>query len=494
MATLPVIEQRTRVSGVGDGPGPMDQSGLLALGQAFKSVANDVAAVKVNDIENSWQLADTTAKTLGALNEYATSLQADEDYDSHGAKFVAKAQEIEKETRGTIKSPLMYKIWQEDFRRAAAHAELGVAVTAQKLKTDRVRSDLTDTLQSLSGLVGVNETQDAIVHAQARLAVERNAASGNLTYAEKSGLLRKFDSDAAETSIRRDMLANPEIAEAKLATRAYPGLTGEAEAIWAQRASTASEAASRRRLADEEHAQRIGEHAVKIAGDQAAKELDQLGPGNLTASAIEQRRDVLSESDYRYFYRELRNPSGSESAPGNVPLYANLRERAGRGEDVRDEARVALTKGAIRSSDYDRIVGEVESERPGWRTLGASYLSTVSGYSELNPTPGAAQLKAAMLDEWSQWADGHKNATSDEARKMYQAIGDSHQLADSAVKQLTLPWPTYGVGDRAAIDLAATAQRAKAALDAGEITPEEYVRQGAIWKQWNDLYKGQPPK
>lgn len=489
MARLPIIEQRSRISGVGLGPGPTSDVGTQALGRAIQEVGRDAVTLKVDQAQKSWQLADSLARSVGELNTYRESLGSDDDFDTQGQRYVDKAKEIEERYGSELggKGPI-HKIWQGEFRRAAAAGELGVAVDAQKRKVEKVRTDLGNTMEQLAELSGVSPEQDDVVRGQALLAIEGNREAGNLSYAERDALLQRFDNATDETRVRRDMTADPLGAEQKMLTGDYPRLTGERRAVWQQRVSAAAESAERRQVADAEHQQRLAEHEQKLAGDEAAKSGDRLfAKGKLSPAWIEANRDTLSQQDYRYFYGVLRNPPGSDSAPGNVPLYADLRDRAGRGEDVRTDAREALVQGAIRASDYDRIVGEVEAERPGWRRAGETYLKAITGYSDLNPTPGAAQLWATVSDEWSQWSDQHKNATPDEARKAYLSIGESHQLADQSVKQITLPWPKYGVGSRAAIDLKATAARTRAAFDAGEITQDEYNRQAEIWKQWNDI-------
>lgn len=490
MPQLPDIEQRRSAQAAGLGPGPTGDTGVAQLGEALHQVGRTLQAAKVKEIEQSYELADATARSLSDLQAFADALVSDEDYASHGQKFVEHAREIEAGYKDSFSSPLAFKVWRNDFRAAASRGELAVAVQAEKLKTQRVKTDLGATLLSLSNLIGVNEEQDRIVRARARLAIEQNADAGNLSYDEKAQLIRTFDENAAETSIRRDMIADPAMAERKLAAGAYPELSGEQAAIWAQRVSSAAEAAERRQIAEEQRLQRAAEHELVLAGQEAAKSGDRLlANDQLNADWIEANRDVLAEDDYRYFYKQITDPPGETSRPANVEAYANLRERAGSGEDVRQEARQLLFGGDIRVQDYEKLLGEVEAERPGWRSLGTQYLATISGYSDINPTPGAAQLKAAMLDEWGQWADGHPNATPDEARKMYLAIGESHQLADEAVKRLTYPWPTYGVGSRQTIDLAETARRTRAAHDAGEISDDEYQRQAQIWQQWADLAK-----
>jgi hypothetical protein len=140
-----------------------------------------------------------------------------------------------------------------------------VQIGAQKLKAQKVRSEIGNTLFDLSQLTGVDPETDAAVRNQARIAVEGSAKAGNLSFDEKNTLLTKFDTDASEASIRRDMIADPEGAEMKLASGAYPRLSGEAQAIWAQRVSSAAYTAQQRRLAEEDRTLRSGRQGEEAA-------------------------------------------------------------------------------------------------------------------------------------------------------------------------------------------------------------------------------------
>lgn len=492
MGRIIQYDQQTSASGAGLGPGPTGAGrGISALGEALQTVSDNDTKLKVDQIQHSWELADATAKSLGELEQFRQSLAADDDFDSHAPKFQAKAQEIEEQVKSRLgNGTMLYGIWKQDFRRAAQVGNTQVAIESQKLKTAKVQADLGNTLQDLSSLTGLSPEVDDIVRAQARIAIEANAAAGNLDYTQRNTLINKFDQDSAEASIRRDILSDPELAEKKLAAGMYPKLTGEQQAIWAGRITSAAEARQRRAIAEEDHAMRRAEHQIKLAGDEASKVGDlMLAQGGLTPAWVEANRRVLDPADYRYFQKAL---SGEGDAPSDPTVYVDLRDRAGRGEDVRDEARKELHSGRLRKADLDKIYAEVETSRSGWYKQGKDYLTAMSGYSEINPTIGAAQDKAAMHEEWAQWADAHKNATAAEASRAYQDIATSHQLADKAVKLFTLPKPRFLVGERDKPDIDATEDATMKALKEGRITEDEAAQQALILRAWRKTFTENP--
>lgn len=249
------------------------------------------------------------------------------------------------------------------------------------------------------------------------------------------------------------------------------------------------ESEQRMRLTREDRAYRDAERAEREVQDATSKEGDKLlAEGKLSAQWIESKRNRLSADDYRYYYRAL---SGDGSGPRNVELYANLRERAGRGENVRDEARAALTRGAIGTSDFDRIVGEVEGQRPGWYKRGLDFISTSAAVSDLNPDPAAAQRKAAMLDDWNDWADENQKASDTEARDAYKRIVEEYQIVDTRNFTLTKRAPRFLVGSRTAPDLDATEAATVAAFEDKAISEEEFERQALLLQEWRDALASQ---
>jgi len=244
---------------------------------------------------------------------------------------------------------------------------------------------------------------------------------------------------------------------------------------------TAVEQMQRRIAVEEEGAFSRQMRQQKIMGDAATKDGDKLlAEGNLTTAWIEAHRNVLDPTDYRYFYTKLKGGDGEASAPRDVPLYSDLRDRAGRGEDVRDEARDALKQGSIRVADYDRLTSEVESEHAGWYKRGSEYITSMSGASLLNPDPAAPQLKASMLDAWGDWARQHPKATDREAQSAYQDIVSHNML----VQRAGLPLPKFLVGGRFSPDLQATAKATVAAHQKGEMKDEDYAREMEVLLRW----------
>lgn len=285
-----------------------------------------------------------------------------------------------------------------------------------------------------------------------------------------------------------NMLANR---QTPLAQAYFNANQGELDATGRDKILNKIDSTMRSEWADMERLQTLTDKQKKDAANAVSKDGDKLlANGQLSARWIEQNRAVMDPNDYRYFYQKLQNPGGGE-APRNISLYADLRDSAGRGEDVRDDSRAALQRGDIRVADYDRLVTEVESEHPGWYKQGADYIKSMSGMSLLNPPPDAPQRYARLMDEWGDWRDTHKEATQAQAQVAYQDLVASRMLVDRA----GLPPLKYLVGDALQPDIEATKKATDAAFQRGEITPEAYQRQKDILVQyWRTMPKAPPKK
>lgn len=483
MPAIPQYQQRTQASSGELGPGPQRSAGA-----EFQLAAElSRTAEKIQLSNESWKLADATAKATGELEQFRGALDADEDFDTQSTRFLENAKQVQEKYAAQL-GGLSARVFKDDFTRISQSNGVQVAINAQKNKALKVRTELGGTLFDLSQLTGNDPVTDDALRSQARLAVEASEAGGNLNPAEKQALLMKFDTDSSEAAIRRDMLADPEGAERKLAAGLYPRLSGESQAIWAQRVSSAAYTAQQRRLAEEDREVRLNDKARKEVGDELAKQGDALLARNaLTPAWIEKNHRALSPEDYRYFYRRLTGGDGD--APRDATLYANLRERSGRGEDVRDEARQALQRGEIRTSDFDRILGEVEGARPGWYKRGSEYISTYAAVSDLNPDPAAAATKATMLDQWADWAGEHPKSTDREAQAAYQDIVTQNSL----VQMNGLPMPRHAVGNRLNLNLDATEEALVKAFKEQRIDQPEFERQAALIQRWRDAMQPQAP-
>jgi hypothetical protein len=254
---------------------------------------------------------------------------------------------------------------------------------------------------------------------------------------------------------------------------------------------SAVEAMQRRVILEEEQQYQRQDRERRRVSDVVTKEGDRLyATAALTPAWIESNRATLSPEDYRYFYRKLRGEDGS--GPSDPIAYADLRDRAGRGEDVRTEARELLQRGQIGASDYDRILGEVEGERPGWYKRGKEFISTSAAVSDLNPDPAAAQRKAAMVNDWDEWAQLHPKATDAEARQAAERLVQEFAIVDTSRFTLTKRAPQFLVGGRTAPDLDATAVATVKALEEGRIDRTEFERQASLIKEWEDAMKLAP--
>lgn len=248
------------------------------------------------------------------------------------------------------------------------------------------------------------------------------------------------------------------------------------------------EKAQRENIVTEDRQYQVAERGRKKIADEFSKEGDQLlFSGELTPQWIEQNRRSMDPADVRFFYQKLGG-GGSDDGPRDPMRYVELRDAAGRGTDVRDDARDALRKGQIRTSDYDRIIGEVEQSRPTWYRRGSEYISTSAAVSDLNPDPAAAQRKASMLDDWNDWANENQKATEQDAQNAYQRIVKEYAIVDYGKMALMKRAPQFLSGTRNVPDFDATEMATVRAFNEQRITREEFERQAKLIKEWRDAF------
>lgn len=247
------------------------------------------------------------------------------------------------------------------------------------------------------------------------------------------------------------------------------------------------------RVSQAEQARKQADRLEKEVNEHFSKEGDKLlTAGKLSPAWIEKNRANMSASDYRYFHRALR--SGEESAPTNPVVYSDLRERAGSGEDVRSEARQALTQSRIKISDYEKIVNAVESNNAvgtSWYKRGTSYIRDTLKPSDMNYDPAAAQRMASAMDDWTAWAANNKAATDDEAQNEYKRLTAEYGLIDFQNMVLTKRKPSFLVGGRQAPDLDATEDATVEAFTAGAMTEAEFNRQSQLIQEWREAMEAQ---
>lgn len=494
MPRIPEYQQRTSAQGpislAPASPQLADQEGLAALGQAIAGTGELLTRLKEHD--RALQVASLAADSETQLAKFAQDLATDSDYGTHVDRYQQAVKGYEDQVTGSVKDRAVVNLWRADFKQQALRRELEVRKSAITGLVGVQKATLDSNLAAFSSLAGEDPENDALLREKGRLAISQAFTSGVLSPTEAVDLDQRFRSDIISARVRRDIAKDPDGTIQRLLTDDYKDLSGDDRAKWIDKANAAAESVQRQRIADSERDHRLAEREQKEIEESTAKTGDSLAAeGKLSPAWVEAHREALSKEDFRYFYKVA---TGVEEGPREAMTYADLRSRAGQGQDIRGEARTALQMNRITRSDFDRLLGEVEAQYPGWKKVGDTYLSTVSGYSEINPQPGAAQTKAAMLDQWTQWAAEHPKATDEEARKAYVGIADNYNLAGNATKLFTLPTPKFMVGSRTEMDLDATEAETMKALDEGRITPEEAAKQAVLMQEWRSVFVGEKQK
>jgi hypothetical protein len=485
---IPTYEQQTSAGGflrVSPNVGPRG-AGLSALGEGLTQVADVLARQKEQDAaveatvalskaQSDWQktLYERQQAAEPGAPEFTAAVQADFDkYSSEvlkGAK-TRRAQVFLTERLAAFRGDLTTKAMEFE-------AEARVAHRGQQLQNGLDNFGTSVDLDPMSWQQRAAEATTLIDGMQMpeQERIEKRKAATTFLMSRAAVAMGRQDPDAV---LRR--LTQPEEGDTL-----FRNLTPEAR----DAVLKAVESEQRARWQEEDRAYQDTLRAEREVQDEASKDMDRtLASGGLSARWLEANRERLSAEDYRYGYRRL---TGGEEADTNPQVYADLRTRASNGEDVRGDARDALLKGRIKTSDFDRLLGEVEATRPNWYKRGAQYLSTSSGYSDLNPTPAAAQTKAAMLEDWHEWADQNPKATDQQASEAYKRIAKERSLIDTQTMTITMRAPRFLVGNRAAPDIDATRAATVKAFQEGRIDRAEFDRQARLLKEWEQAMQRQ---
>lgn len=460
---------------------------LSTLGKATERLAQ--VGIQVYEHDRKLKLTKLAIDSQKELQDLAVSFETDRDYDTQPQRYREKVAEITKRIQDTTNDQRLVRSWQSEMAADIAKGEFEVRRNALKGKIGENRAILGETLDNYASLAGGGE--DDVVRSKGLKALDDAYQAGILSPEELQTRSQKFRSDIVAAGVRREILNDPDLAEQKLLSGEFPDLSGQDRLVWTERATARADSLRRQRLAEEDRAIRIQERVDREREREFSKVGDQLfARGQLTARWVEDNRENLSPDDFRYFYRKL---SGDEANTDPL-VYSYLREKAGRGEDVREEARSALQRGQIKTSDFDRITGEVEQQRPGWYKRGSQFISTSSAVSDLNPDPASAQRKAAMLDDWYRWSSENPKATDEQAEREYRRIVQEYGIVDLRNMTLTKRAPTYLVGTRNEPDIDATERATVKAFTDGLISRQELERQAALLKEWRRVLESSKPQ
>lgn len=470
----PVVQARA--------PRVIDQSGDI-LAEGIGRAASTVSQIGAQFLQRQDQFATASARSeiLQADVAVRKSLENDSDYSTYETRYTDAMQKAREAATAKIRSKTDRALFDEQAKLDIERGSASVREAARTREVDVSRANLDSTLEGnrTSALEARDEptrtafiqaTQDAIAGAQAK---------GYLTAQEAVNTRQKWTSAYAESFVSMQ----PVDEQLKLLAKPSAGTVGSY--IDPAKRVDMIDSAQRQRLAEEDHAWALSQRAKAQMHENASKDLDHaLAAGQLTPAWIEANRNRLSADDYRYGYKALESDAAT-----SPDLYADLRERASLGQDIRIDARAALTGRRISRGDYDRLVSEVESERPGWYKRGSSFISTASGVSDLNPDPAGAQRKASMLDDWATWANENPKATDAQAQDSYKRIVREYSIVNYNNMALMKRAPRFLVGDRNTPDLDATENATVKAFQSGQIDKAEFDRQAQLLKEWRAAWQ-----
>lgn len=469
---LQSVAGETLGAGLGNAGGLLHRIELEERDKADRAAVIDATSMLTAAENELLYNPESGAYSKQGKNAFNLSGQVLPEYDKRAGKII-----------GELKTPRQKQIFAERLKeqRGRVERDLGQHEYQQRERYyDEADSALIVSSIESAGRSNGDPERVATELATQRAVIDGMARRKGWDDITRQAKLREFESKTHEAVIGRFLVENR-----------YDDAGRYLAANATRMPDPAVEAMQRRVILEEEQQYQRQERERRRVGDVVTKEGDRLyATGALTSGWIENNRATLSPEDYRYFYRRLKGEDGS--GPSDAILYADLRDRAGRGEDVRSEAREALRRGSIGASDYDRILGEVEGERPGWYKRGKEFISTSAAVSDLNPDPAAAQRKAAMINDWDEWAQANPKAKDSDARAAAERLVQEYAIVDTSKFTLVKRTPRFLVGGRRAPDLDATASATVKAYEDGTIDRDEFERQAALIKEWEEAMRLAP--
>lgn len=432
-----------------------------------------------------------------------TALQGsfENDYANDPARFRDRfnkgADKILAELSKRTDDDAVREAFATEFAAKRFAFEQDVIGTARKRVVDRGKASLVNGLSTLTDLYAgaTTDEQREDIRGQADITIADAAVNGIITREDAAKRRLSWLSDTEATLARQMILADPEMAADELtAGDRFQNLDEDRRLSLLTRATTAAEREERARVRTAEKAERDAEKALKQQAEDLAKDGDALlSQGQLTTKWIEANRDTLDESDVRYFYKALQDEDAQATDP---VIYADLRERAGTGEDVREEAKAAYTAGQIKRGDYDRLAGLsegglIEGQLPSWFKRGDSYIRNALAVGDAVDDPFGRLRLAEAYDDWHRWARDHANASEADAEKAYQRITAEHALVNFQDSIAVMPLPRYlpaGL-NRSQVDVGAIDAAEMALYEAwngGEIEQADYERQAELLERWRN--------
>lgn len=487
MPTLPTYTPQTRVTGnlrrmPEAGSGDAQAAALGGLAESTGKIA-DVAQRR----EAQREVSRLTDNLSDAQVEFQRQVEESLQNAQRGDDVVGDISTRMSDRLGKLEEDVTTRQGQQYLQKSAAQLKkhyTQVAMRGQaELQAAFAAEDYSGSLNKWSATI-VNDPESLDLTMELHeTAVASLAETYDLSAAKQSELRRLGDTTLTRAALRGAIRQSPETALARLQKGAIPHIDPDEQQKWIDTAITAVEQEQKAELkAQEQIEQRAEEEQERIQNETAKTGWELLAQDDLSATWIFENRDNLNKADYKTLLDKVTGDSAVET---NADVYADLRVRAGSGEDVTAQARVALSNNQIRVPDFNNILNEIEtnaprSQTPDWYKQGRDYIKGQIGGENANPFE--MQVQSRVMDDWTRWATAHPGASVEDAREKYREYANEGLLITG--NTVALPVPKFFAGTRAEPDLAATYRALKKSHENDEIEDFEYQRQLRLLRDW----------
>lgn len=495
MPRLPTYTPQTRITGnlrrlPEESGGQRQARALSGAAQATRNFADVMAEreaqKEVSRLTNN--LSDLQIEFQRTLEESLQTAGRDDD-------VVETVNTTMSDRLGALRENVSTRAGQKYLDTNAAKLQthfLQSAMTAQaELRSTFAAEDYSESLNKWSStIIEDPESLDMTMELH-ETAVEALGDTYGLSARRRSELRRMGDKTLTRAALRGSIRQSPSTALARLRESPIPNIDPNEQQEWIGKAVTAVEQERRAQLQAEEELERRREERLERVQNETAKQgWELLARNELGAQWVFNNRDNLNKTDYKLL---LDKAAGDpDSVETDVEVYADLRTRAGAGEDVTRDARLALESNQIKVSDFNNILNEVETnapqaQMPNWYDQGRSYIRGQIGGENANPFD--LQVQSRVLDDWTRWAREHPEASIEDARDKYREYANEGLLIRG--NTVGLPVPKFFAGTRQDPDLGATYRELKKAREQDEISEFEYQRQLRLIDDWQQRIEAQ---
>lgn len=481
-----------RVATAGDFGGEIGE-GLQALGNRLQAIGDHV-----NKVRRETMLASATAKATQELQEYSFTLQngsidaetgeisAPPDPSLHVGLYQQKVKDITGRVKGEFKDDALYALFERDFGKVALRQSFDVRKNVIEKQRATALGEFNVYEDNITEVAAGADplTRNAAVE-NYRVSLEKMMQAGVIDPVERAkrekAFLSRLDQEAVRAAIRKD----PQAALDGLMSDRFAGLDPVARQKWIDTAIARHESNIKAEQAAEDKARRESEREERQIQDGTYRDaIDLAQQGKLTVAWVRANRENIAKSDYDNLMKVAVKGGSLGGGEGgrSSQIYADLRIRAGRGEDVRAEAKSALTAGNIKPGEFSTIVSEVEGNSAqvkgeNWYRAGKDTITRSLAPSQINPGIDR-EVQARALDDWQRYSAENPNATPQERERVRDGIINSSRIVQSDDVLTSIPTPRFLVGAKQEPNIAGTAKATREAFERGEISKFEYDREG----------------